>query len=145
MDGACDLSKEFIAATESWFYQSLLNIVSPPLKELLLCVRLKRVSGVAPNIKLEIHCTSMELVFKLWDRVEEIALALYKLRPKLGQSLLPHFVFYFQGQPASPLVNPLVMLSVLAEEANQLGGRQQAVKPLLRAGFTACCQKKIGL
>ncbi|MCL1475399.1 hypothetical protein LAY57_32770, partial [Argonema antarcticum A004/B2] len=25
-----------------------------------------------------------------------------------------------------------------------LGGRQQAVKPLLRAGFTACCQKKIG-
>lgn len=116
MDGGCELTKEFIAATESWFYQSLSNFLSPSLKDLFFYVKIKRVCGIAPNVKLEIHCSSMELVLKLWDRVEEIALALYQLRPKLGQSLLPHFVFYFQGKPASPLVNPLVMLSVLASE-----------------------------
>lgn len=119
MDGACELSKEFLVATECWFYQSLLNVVSPSLKELLLCVKLQRVCGLSPPVKLIFHCGSKELVKKLWDRVEEIALAVYQLRPKLGQSLLPHFVFYLQGKPASPLVNPLVMLSVLAQEDSQ--------------------------
>jgi len=101
------LAKEFLTISANWIHQVLLRVATPSLCPILKSVKIRQYWSTSSSSRLEFHCSSYKEVDRLWNLVEELALALYKLRPWFGSVPLPCFVFCYDGKPVTPVVNPM--------------------------------------
>ncbi|AFZ11505.1 hypothetical protein Cri9333_0555 [Crinalium epipsammum PCC 9333] len=112
------LTKNFLVVSANSIHQAMLRLATPSLRPILASVKIHQSWGDCFYSRLELHCVSLNVVEKLWNLVEEVALVLYKLRPWFGSVPLPNFVLYCCGKQVTPIVNP--MSYVL--EFNQIEG-----------------------
>lgn len=104
------LNKEFLLVSGCWIKKALVRVATDELRHILFQVRLCQTWNSCYS-RLEIHCLNREIVVRLWSLAEEIAWALYRLRSWFGAMPIPHFVICYDGKPASPVVEPMLLIS----------------------------------